>query len=67
MKNDAPLFGEYVKLVKTGEIVTWNSYHKESQTVEIVLPTGAVVAVRRQEIDTITVDEEIEFLRSRSE
>jgi len=65
MKNDAPMFGEYMKLLKTGEILKWKSFDPKSQLVEIELPTGAVSTVQRHEIDRIRTDEEIEFLRSR--
>jgi hypothetical protein len=65
MKNDAPMFGEYVKLLKTGEILKWKSYDPKNQMVEIELATGAVITVQRHEIDRITTDEELDFLRSR--
>ena len=65
MKNDAPMFGEYVKLLKTGEILKWKSFDPKSQLVEIELPTGVVSTVQRHEVDRITANEEIEFLRSR--
>ena len=58
------MFGEYVKLLRTGEILKWKSYDRKNQLVEIELPTGAVSTVQRHEIDIITADEEIEFLRS---
>ena len=59
------MFGEYVKLLKTGEILKWISYDPKSQMVEIAMPTGAVSTVQRREVDRITTDEEIEFLRAR--
>jgi hypothetical protein len=62
MKNDAPMFGEYVKLIKTGEILKWKSYDPKNQTLEIELPTGVVSIVQRREIDRITANEEVEFL-----
>ena len=61
MKN-APMFGEYVKLIKSGEILKWKSYDPKTQMVEIELPTGTVSTVQRHEVDRITSDEEIEFL-----
>jgi hypothetical protein len=65
MNNDAPMFGEYVKLLKTGEILKFMGYNVKNQMVDIELPTGEVATVQRHEIDIITADEEIEFLRSR--
>ena len=59
------MFGEYVKLLKTGEILKWKSYDPKNQMVEIELATGAVITVQRHEIDRITTDEELDFLRSR--
>ena len=58
------MFGEYVKLLKTGEILKWKSFDPKSQLVEIELPTGAVSTVQRHEVDRITADEELEFMRS---
>jgi hypothetical protein len=66
IQSDAPMFGEYVKFLKTGEILKWKSFDPKSQLVEIELPTGVVFTVQRQEVDRLTTDEEIEFLRSRS-
>jgi hypothetical protein len=65
MKNDDPMFGEYVKRITTGEILKWKNYDSKNQTLEIELPTGAVATVQRHEIVRITTDEEIEFLQSR--
>ena len=59
------MFGEYVKLLKTGEILKWKSFDPQKLTVEIELITGAVVTVQRHEVDRITADEEVAFLRSR--
>lgn len=59
------MFGEYAKLIKTGEILKWTSYDHKNQKLEIELPTGVVSTVHRHEIEIITADEEIEFLRSR--
>ena len=64
MKNEAPMFGEYVKLIKTGEIFTWKNYDPKTQTLEIELPTGTRT-VQRHEIDTITGIEEVDFLAKR--
>ena len=65
MKNDEPMFGEFVKLVKTGEILKMESYDAKKQMLEIELPTGAISTVHRHEIERITPNEEVEFLRSR--
>jgi hypothetical protein len=62
MKNDAPMFGEYVKLVKTGEILKWKSYDPKTQMVEIELETGNISEVHQREIERITPNEEVEFL-----
>jgi hypothetical protein len=61
MKNDAPMFGEYVKLIKTGEILKWKNYDPENQTIEIELPTGTIT-VQRREMYRITGNEEADFL-----
>jgi hypothetical protein len=61
MKNEAPMFGEYVRLLKTGEILKWKNYDPESQMLEIELPTGAVT-VHQREIARITGNEEVDFL-----
>jgi hypothetical protein len=65
MKNDAPMFGKYIKLIKTGEILRWKNYDPKSQLLEIEFPTGGFSIVHRDEIDRITPDEELEFLRSK--
>jgi len=62
MKNDPPMFGEYVKLIKTGEILKWKSYDPKNQTLEIELPTGAITTVQQREIDRITGNELVDFL-----
>jgi len=64
MKSNAPMFGEYVKLLKTGEIHKWVSYDPQSHLVEIVMPAGGISTFKRNEIDRITTGEELEFLRS---
>ena len=56
------MFGEYVKLLKTGEILKWKSFDPKSQLVEIKLQTGAVSTVHRHEVDRITTDEEMKYL-----
>ncbi|MGA3143909.1 MAG: hypothetical protein ABSF10_12945 [Verrucomicrobiota bacterium] len=65
MKNDAPVFGKYVKLIPTGEILKLKSYDPKSQLLEIELPTGGFSIVRWNEIDRITPNEELEFLRAK--
>lgn len=56
------MFGEYVKLIKTGEILKWKSYDPKNQTLEIELPTGAITTVQQREIDRITGNELVDFL-----
>ena len=56
------MFGEYVKLVKTGEILKWKSYDPKTQMVEIELETGNISEVHQREIERITPNEEVEFL-----
>jgi len=63
MKNESPMFGRYVKLLKTGEILKWNSFEPKTKQVEIEWSTGAVHTVNQLEIARLTADEEIEFLR----
>ena len=65
MKNDAPSFGKYVKFIQTGEILKLKSYDPKSQLFEIELPTGGFSIVRRNEIDRLTPNEELEFLRAK--
>jgi hypothetical protein len=65
MKNDTPMFGKYVKLIQTGEIVKWKNYDSKTQMLEIELPTGGFSIVNRNEIDRITPNEELEFLQSK--
>ncbi|MGD0092523.1 MAG: hypothetical protein ABSE73_21620 [Planctomycetota bacterium] len=65
MKNDTQMFGKYVKILQTGEIVKWKSYDPKTQIVEIELPTGGFSIVNRSEIDRITPNEELEFLQSK--
>ena len=55
------MFGEYVKLLKTGEILKWKNYDPKSQMLEIELPTGAI-KVHQREIVQITGNEEVDFL-----
>lgn len=55
------MFGEYVKFLKTGEILKWKNYDPESQMLEIELPTGAIT-VHQREIGRITGNEEVDFL-----
>jgi len=61
----APILGKYVKLIKTGEIVTWKSFDPKKYLFEVELPTGAVSIVHWREIERIGPDAESEFLRSR--
>ena len=63
MKNDAPMFGEFVRLVKTGEILRWKSYDCASQMVEIELSTGDITTRPRHEVERLTPGEELEFHR----
>jgi hypothetical protein len=63
--GEAPIVGKYVKLIKTGEIIEWKSFDPKNQMFEIELPTGAVSIVHWREIERITPNEELEFLRSR--
>jgi hypothetical protein len=64
MKDDkAPMFGEYVKLSKTGEIAKWKSYDPKTEMVQIESPAGLFKLVHRQDICRLTAEEELEFLR----
>ena len=60
--ENSPMFGEYVKVTATGDIVKWKSYDPKAQTLEIESPTGLSVVVHRHEIDVVTPKEEFEFL-----
>jgi hypothetical protein len=61
----APILGKYVKLIKTGEIVTWKNFDPKKHLFEVELPTGAVSIVHWHDIERIGPDVESEFLRSR--
>jgi len=63
--GDAPILGKYVKLIKTGEIVTWKSFDPKKHLFEIKLPTGAVSIVHWRDIERIGPHAEADFLRSR--
>jgi hypothetical protein len=62
MKNAAPMFGQYVKLNKTGEILKFKSLDPTTHMVEVELQTGAISTVPRNAISPITANEEVEFL-----
>ena len=55
------MLGQYVKLMKTGQILKWKNYDPRNQTLEIELPTGTIT-VHRREIDRITGNEELDYL-----
>ena len=55
------MFGEYVKLLKTGEILKWKGFSPKSQLVGIESPTG-VITVHQRDIGRITGNEEVDFL-----
>jgi hypothetical protein len=63
--GEPPMFGQYVKLIATGEIVEWNTYDPKTQMLEIELPQGGISTVPRSAICRITPNEEADFLRSR--
>ena len=63
--GDAPILGKYVKLIKTGEIIKWKSFDPKKHLFEIESPTGAVSIVHWREIERISPNEELGFLRSR--
>ena len=70
MKNDTksrepPLFGKYVKLIATGEIVEWKTYDPKTQMLEISLPQGGLSTVSRSAVCRITPNEDADFLCSR--
>jgi len=72
MNNDiqsgqAPMFGQYVKLIATGEIVEWKAYDPKTQMLEISLLQGGLSTVHQSAIRRITPSEEAEFLRSQGE
>jgi hypothetical protein len=61
----APILGKYVKLIKTGEIVTWKNFDAKKHLFEVELPTGAVSIVHWRDIERIGPAAESELLRSR--
>lgn len=58
------MLGEYVKLIKTGKIFEQGGYDPTNQTVKIVSSDGTSSIVQRFEVEVITAEEEIQFLRS---
>jgi hypothetical protein len=62
MRNDAPMFGQYVKLNKTGEILKFKGLNPTTHMVDIELQTGAISTVHRNAISSITANEEVDFL-----
>ena len=61
------MFGQYVKLIATGQIVEWKTYNAKTQMLEISLPQGGLSTVHQSAIRRITPNEEADFLRSRGE
>ncbi|MGA2279803.1 MAG: hypothetical protein ABSG80_05820 [Verrucomicrobiota bacterium] len=61
----APIVGKYLKLIKTGEIVTWKSFDPKKHLFEVELPSGDVSIVHWRDVERISPNEESEFLRSR--
>jgi hypothetical protein len=62
MRNDPPMFGQYVKLNKTGEILKFKGLDPTTHTVDIELQTGTIATVHRSAISPITANEEVDFL-----
>ena len=62
--RDAPDFGQFVKIRKTGEICRWIAFDPESESLMVRVRSGGSFPVRLQSIDLATEDEEPEFLRS---
>jgi len=65
MNYDAPNFGEFIKIIASGEIVRWTTFDPVLQTLEIILPNGDVSIVHQRQIQPITANEELAFLISR--
>jgi hypothetical protein len=61
--KDAPNFGQFVKLRKTGEICRWTAYDPESESLMVRLKFGASLPIRQRDIDLVTPEEERKFLR----
>jgi hypothetical protein len=60
MKINPPKLGQYVKLVRTGEIVKNKGFNSVTLTVDVESKAG-VICVSRNEIAEITANEELEF------
>ncbi len=65
MKNDIPVFGKFVRFIQTGEILKYKSYDPTNQMLEVELPQGGFSIVRRNEVDRILPNEELEYLQAR--
>ena len=68
MNNDiqsgqSPMFGQYVKLIATREIVEWKTYDPKPQMLEISLPQGASVESQARAAPAAGNDHEFEVDR----
>jgi hypothetical protein len=62
MTSDNTNFLKFIKLIKTGQIVSWENYDPLSQKFEIVLPNGVVSSVHQGLVKRISANEELAFL-----
>jgi hypothetical protein len=68
MKNNKPpMWGEYVKLISTGEIVKNEGFNPTTRMMTIKPDNGIVSDVAWDEIERITGNEEVDFLLSRKQ
>lgn len=62
--RDAPNFGRFVRLRKTGETCRWIAYDPESETLVVKLRSGVSFPAPQRDLDPVTPDEEKELLQS---
>jgi len=62
IQNNDSTFLKFVKIIKTGAIVRWESYDTATQKFEIILPDGNLFLVHQRLIKRVTANEELAFL-----
>jgi hypothetical protein len=66
MKNDPPMWGQYVKVKKTGRIVENRGYNPTTGIITIKSDDGLESDVAWTEVERITGNEEADYLVSRN-
>jgi len=60
------MWGEYVKLIKTGEIVKNEGFNPKTQMMTIKTEQGLIFDVGGNEVARMTANEDLEFLCSKN-